>query len=326
MTEVTALPALQQLSDLAPNSSPLSRPWRGRLSPQDSRRQNSKYVRLSRPARVTRSQVNRVIRHRNFNTPQSKWICDDADGRDMAADPSVVLPGDHSRGKPKLERQEAFREPQRWWSHSDVVEDDADLYAMGLLYDDEHSRGSCFNLDTIVHPEPVYSVRPAKRNKKQRQDASYLHVDLTLSLLSSDADVQRFLDPYFDEPAVPVDEITIPQESSNDQAPSSRSYRDAALSTISELPEIPEVSPSLNTDAPVVFEFSDPVFEFKGEQEEALDWALVDNSDLLSSDEITDIDEDGNEVRPDNTHSYSEDAVDTASATGEAWIVLGDGS
>lgn len=65
---------------------------------------------------------------------------------------------------------------------SDVVEDDSELHRLGLLYDDEHSRGSGFNLDSVVHSEPTYIVRPTKRARRSRavcQD----HLEL-LSLLS----------------------------------------------------------------------------------------------------------------------------------------------
>ncbi|KAI2623947.1 hypothetical protein GGS26DRAFT_214965 [Hypomontagnella submonticulosa] len=320
MTAVMALPALQQLQHLAPAISPAALKRRSHLGPQDSHWQPSKHDRLSQLARIHRSHLNRVVRYRKFRTSQPRWVSDDDDGRDIAADPSVVLPSDYSRSKPKLERQEAFREPKRWWSHSDIVEDDADLYAMGLLYDDDHAHGSYFNLDTIVHSEPVYSVRPAKRAKKQHQDTSYLHVDLTLSLLGSDMDVQGFLAPHLEEFVVPVEEIPIPQESPKDQTHLAPSYRDAALSTIDELPE--SSTHSFNARAPEASEFPDVVSDSKGE-EDTLDWALVQDTDLFS---IADIDEDDNDVRHDDVCSYSEDAVDAVSATGGAWIVLGDGS
>ncbi|KAK4032948.1 hypothetical protein C8A01DRAFT_20049 [Parachaetomium inaequale] len=60
----------------------------------------------------------------------------------------------------------------------------AELYRMGLLYDDEYERGEGFSLDRIVREEPAYSlrVRPANPHlRRGRRDwrADYQHVSLS---------------------------------------------------------------------------------------------------------------------------------------------------
>ncbi|KAK6088075.1 hypothetical protein SCUP234_01141 [Seiridium cupressi] len=113
----------------------------------------------------------RLNAHVNHNNRQRKatqrsraWVNDSEDGAELARS-RIWLPSDACRQKPRLERQEAFRVPEIVYK-SDVVEDDADLYRLGLLYDDDHARGSGFNLNAIVHPDLVYEVRPAKRTRR----------------------------------------------------------------------------------------------------------------------------------------------------------------
>ncbi|KAK8108675.1 hypothetical protein PG984_014476 [Apiospora sp. TS-2023a] len=84
----------------------------------------------------------------------------------------IPLPGDSSHSKPRLERQGAFRGTSMgggFVSSDDVVENDADLYRLGLLYDDgdeEGNRGPGFDLNAIVHDEPVYAVRLSRQKRK----------------------------------------------------------------------------------------------------------------------------------------------------------------
>ncbi|KAI0391181.1 hypothetical protein F5Y17DRAFT_21324 [Xylariaceae sp. FL0594] len=116
------------------------------------------------------------------------------DGRDPAFDPSNSLPGEqHYRRTPRLVREEAFRAPKAC-EIVDVVVDDAELYRMGILYDQDANNNNChcqdietehgadFSFDAIVHPEPAYSLslRAATRLGKSRvgkegfrQDACY---------------------------------------------------------------------------------------------------------------------------------------------------------
>ncbi|KAI1088211.1 hypothetical protein F5B19DRAFT_26011 [Rostrohypoxylon terebratum] len=262
--------------------------------------------RARRPTRVNKTRV----RRRKPLPSRSAWGYGDEDDRRLAADPSVILPSDRRPKKPRLERQEAFREPNVQLFHSDAVDDDAELYKLGILYDDEHVRGSRFNLDTIVHSEPVYSIRPAKRARKQRRDTSYLHLDLSFASLGSDTDLQHYLAPELALLTPPPEDPPTTEGRLGDDSTSARTYRDAVLSTIPELPEssihsldellmkrawFPDLIPDAETDE-------------EEEDGDNQDWALLETAEILSN---ADID------------APTEDA---ASATGDAWIVLGDGS
>ncbi|OTA97729.1 hypothetical protein M434DRAFT_193231 [Hypoxylon sp. CO27-5] len=306
MTSVSSLPSLDEPSPCPESGSSLSNlKRRSQLDQRKSYQQSRKHERVSRPTRARKTHVNRISRQRNHPSLHL-WGSDDEEGRRLAADPNVMLPRDHSPSKPQLKRQEAFREPKTWY-YSDIVNDDAELYKLGLLYDDEHTRGPYFDLDTIVHSEPVYSIRPAKRARKQRRDTSSLHLDLSFASLGSASGIPQYLAPDLALLTPPAeDDIPETQDVVRDDVNPERSYRDAALSVIHELPENSDLSnfPDL---------VSDSVMD-DGEQEDDQDWALLD-ADILST---TNADAD---VIVD-----AEDTVDAASATGEAWIVLGDGS
>ncbi|KAI0122504.1 hypothetical protein F4814DRAFT_408973 [Daldinia grandis] len=291
-----------------PRLNPAPIRWRSRQESQSFKRA-FKYDQVNRSIRVGRVHDNRIIRHRRPRSSYLAWGFDDEDSRRLAADPNFTLPSDCSRSKPRLERQEAFREPKTQGFYSDVVEDDSDLYKLGLLYDDEHSRGSYFSLDAIIHDEPVYSIRPAKRARKQRTEQSYLHLDLSYALLSSDIDVDPILIPEVHEIPIPVDDISATQDGHDDNHASTPSHRDTALSVIHELPE--SSAPSFEKAAPEAADFPDLVSDSEGEDDESHDWALLEDIDILSN---ADVD------------AGTEDIVDAASITGEAWVVLGDGS
>ncbi|KAI4591895.1 hypothetical protein KJ359_012080 [Pestalotiopsis sp. 9143b] len=108
--------------------------------------------------------MSRNNRQRKATQQSRTWIMDGEDGVELARS-RCWLPSDGARKKPRLRRQEAFREPEAVYT-SDVVESDAELYRLGLLYDDEHVRGPGFSLNAIVHSSPVYPVRPARRARK----------------------------------------------------------------------------------------------------------------------------------------------------------------
>ncbi|KAI1803499.1 hypothetical protein F4811DRAFT_327960 [Daldinia bambusicola] len=306
----------------APHPSPAPIRWRNLQEPQQSYKRSSKHDPVSRSIRVSRLHGNRIVRQRRSRSSCLAWGFDDEDNRRLAADPNVKLPSDFGRCKPRLERQEAFREPETTRGfYSDVVEDDSDLYKLGLLYDDEHTRGPYFSLDAIVHDEPVYSVRPAKRARKQRQEKSHFPLDLSYALVNSDVDVGPFLAPEVHEIPVPVEDISVPRDESQHNSAPARSYRDATLSVIYELSESSS-SPSFPTAAPEATDFpdliSDSHSEGEAEDDESHDeWALLDDADILSNaDADADADADGD----------AEDTVDATSVAGEAWVVLGDGS
>ncbi|KAF3059866.1 hypothetical protein GL218_04653 [Daldinia childiae] len=302
------LPPDQPFRRRVPRLSSAAIRWRSRQEPQSFKRA-FKYDQVNRSIRVSRLHDNRIIRQRRPRPSYPAWGFDDEDSRRLAADPNFALPSDCSRSKPRLERQEAFREPKTQGFYSDVVEDDSDLYKLGLLYDDEHTRGSYFSLDAIVHDEPVYSIRPAKRARKQRKEESYLHLDLSYALLSSDIDVGPFLAPEVHEILTPAEDISVTQDNREDKNDSARSYRDGTLSVIRELPE--SSAPSFEKAAPEAADFPDLVFDSEGEDEESHDWALLEDVDIMSN---ADVD------------TVAEDIVDATSVTGEAWVVLGDGS
>ncbi|KAJ2985657.1 hypothetical protein NUW58_g5418 [Xylaria curta] len=140
------------------------------------------------------------------------WDRDDwEDDRRLASDPTVTLPGEPRRHTPRLERQEAFRVPEAWdISDTDVVADDAALYRLGILYDDDGEnevvRGSGFCLDAITRAEPVYSLRPAKRAKRAHnrrfpliEEDLHLSVELLSTYLGDDAAIARFFAPVSEE-------------------------------------------------------------------------------------------------------------------------------
>ncbi|KAI1812275.1 hypothetical protein GGS20DRAFT_28401 [Poronia punctata] len=130
------------------------------------------------------------------------------DGLGLASDPTVTLPNEKHRRAPSLERQGAFRVPRAW------EVSDAELYRLGILYEDSHERGNerergpDFCLDAIVHPEqPAYSLRAAKRARRRRRrtsdrrlstsegDKLSLSVDLLSSYLGGEDFIARFLAP-----------------------------------------------------------------------------------------------------------------------------------
>ncbi|KAI6087564.1 hypothetical protein F4821DRAFT_105442 [Hypoxylon rubiginosum] len=309
MTAVVASPSHQSSDDPLPANLPSSAV---RYRERESRKQASRLGRVGRPTRISKLPGSRTTQSRKSYAPHPRWGPDREDGRQLAADPNLLLPSDRSRSKPRLERQEAFHQPKTQLYHSDAVEDDSDLYKLGLLYDDEHTRGSYFNLNTIVHSDPVYLVRPTKRAKKRRQDSSYLYLDLSYSSLGSDADVQQFLVPDLHEIPAPLDDRPMARKSHEDDAARKRSYRDAALSTIHELPENPRslLEPTVSevTDIPDLMSDEDE------DEDESGDWALLEETEVLGTADA-------------DASADGEDAADAIPAAGdETWVVLGDGS
>lgn len=103
---------------------------------------------------------------------------DEEEGRDLARS-ELPLPGDASRlvRRPSLEREEAFRvaSTAKGKVHIRTSPDSedaqiAELYHQGLLYDgDEQRPEEIFNLNSIQHEDPVYTIRPAKRGRKSKK-------------------------------------------------------------------------------------------------------------------------------------------------------------
>ncbi|OHE92505.1 hypothetical protein CORC01_12223 [Colletotrichum orchidophilum] len=201
-----------------------------------------------------RARRQRQTSRRQTHRSTRQWRTDEAaEGRTLASS-GHRLPGEQHRRTPSLEREEAFRDPRTTKSrlHPDDAPDVAQLYRMGLLYDDEHLRGSAFGLDLIDHlSEPEYTTRPAKRARKSkpRQPASYdddvqLALDLSLAELGRDESFAQFLcSPDLDE---------LPSGDESDG--STYSARLAPLQFVSELVQSPEyfsdnTLPELTTDS-----------------------------------------------------------------------------
>lgn len=159
------------------------------------------FSRTKTPAQV--SHIRRPPRRGPFVTDSEE------DGIRLARS-TIALPSDRERARdrvPSLERQDAFRDdatarPPPHRSLSQGVDDEdpevAELYRLGLLYDDEHLRGSGFGLDAILRDEPAYTitVRSSRRHRKggpRREAAAKLPMDWSLTGLVEDDDVARYL-------------------------------------------------------------------------------------------------------------------------------------
>ncbi|KFA66072.1 hypothetical protein S40285_08134 [Stachybotrys chlorohalonatus IBT 40285] len=132
------------------------------------------------------------------------WSVDE--GRDLARS-DVPLPSDGSRVRhPTLEREEAFRDAStskgnvRLRPAIPLIPGDedaqiAELYRMGLLYDDQDAPSPAFDLNSIPHEEPVYSIRPAKRARKLNRARAHEPLPLNLSFtdLGSDGNISQYL-------------------------------------------------------------------------------------------------------------------------------------
>ncbi|KAJ3941995.1 uncharacterized protein N0V96_007480 [Colletotrichum fioriniae] len=206
-----------------------------------------------------RARRQRQTRQSQTHRSSRQWRIDEAaEGRTLASS-GHKLPGEHRR-TPSLERQDAFRDPRttKAWLYPDDAPDIAELYQMGLLYDDEHLRGPAFGLDAIDrYAEPEYTMRPTKRARKSKpQQISYdddlqLALDLSLAELGRDESFAQFLcSPELDE---------LP---SGDESDSSSTYsaRLAPLQFVSELLGSPDYfsddTPELTTDSACDFSCS----------------------------------------------------------------------
>ncbi|KAI0004780.1 hypothetical protein F4779DRAFT_599384 [Xylariaceae sp. FL0662B] len=224
---------------------------------------------------------------------------DDAeDGLRLAADPNVVLPGD----TPRLERQEAFRAPEH---HLSDAASDAELYRLGLLYDDDGARGPAFSLDIIAHPEPAYAVRPPRRPRLRRAARSAVGTPVLGRDLSSES-----LGAAGTAPAargVDTGEYRAPEEAKRGSQPLTVIYEVVEGSTHSAAEPI----------ARAASEIPDLVSDLEeGEDGCGDDWAILEQEEEETLGADTDA----------GIRVEAVDAAAAASATGDAWIVLGDGS
>ncbi|KAH6606905.1 hypothetical protein Trco_006058 [Trichoderma cornu-damae] len=117
-------------------------------------------------------------RKRETRAPAVSPRSEEEEGRDLARS-GIPLPSDAFRlvRRPSLEREEAFRVAStakgKVHIRASPESDDAqiaELYHQGLLYDNDEQRPEeAFNLNSIQHEDPVYTIRPAKRGRKSKK-------------------------------------------------------------------------------------------------------------------------------------------------------------
>lgn len=239
----------------------------------------------------------RVIRTRD------QWGFDELEGKDLARS-AVALPSDRNRivRRPTLEREDAFRDANTCKANNrqrrnGLLGEDAEiaeLYRLGLLYDNEQDRGEGFNLNSISHDAPLYSVRPSRRLRRSNKAKGYglnpLHLDLSFTDLGDNDAIAQYL----------MSSTAIEFSGSDD-----------AMNDISEQPHR-EFAPLR-----VIYEVdsSSPSFD-------------VDTSqppDLVSDDFISDYDC-FSDSDLDDLPSQREVRDSAATPTSDAWVVLGDDS
>lgn len=149
----------------------------------------------------------RVDRQRQLHRARLAWSDESAEGVALAHS-DVPLPSDRFRRTPSLEREEAFRDETTCKRNlrrvgSDVTAIDAsvaELYRLGVLYDDEHVRGAGFNFDSIAE-QPAYTLRPMKRGRKVNRARGFdvhdpklaLTLELSMAELSRDDAIAQYL-------------------------------------------------------------------------------------------------------------------------------------
>ncbi|KAM0427587.1 hypothetical protein ACHAPT_007548 [Fusarium lateritium] len=236
-----------------------------------------------------------------FPRSRTQTACsDEVEGRDLARS-KVPLPSDRYRlvRKPTLEREEAFRDASTAKGNvhlrrTQPVNDDAEiaeLYRIGLLYDEERESTEAFDLNSIQHEEPVYTIRPAKRSRKNKKSHSFsfndpLYLDLSFTDLGGDDTIAQFL-------SEPSDDGSLPQGN----GPSERSF--APLRVIYEL------------------DGSQPSFDVDTSQPPDL---------VLSDDPLSDYDCFSDSDLDDLLPSEREVRDSAATPSSDVWVVLGDDS
>ncbi|CAK7224147.1 hypothetical protein SBRCBS47491_005449 [Sporothrix bragantina] len=204
-----------------------------------------------------------------------------------AADAGLVP----ARRPPSLERQGAFRAASTTKkqmmspasrpapSITPSVKDDpdvAELYRLGLLYDDEHERGAGFGLDAIVHNAPLYTVSTASRRGRRTRgkeaeafafedigfDDDLPPLDLALSFanLGDDAALARFLQD--EEMATYLagasDDIVVPDLASFAPSSSASPFTQPVMVIYELEPEVEGEVERAHTPEPEVNPITDP--------------------------------------------------------------------
>ncbi|EFY97511.1 hypothetical protein X797_007135 [Metarhizium robertsii] len=239
----------------------------------------------------------------NYNGPTPRKLDGQDDGRDLAYS-DIELPSDRSRlvRRPTLEREDAF-----WYASTSKIhirrrvetanEDQqvADLYRMGLLYDnDEQDRGGggdSFNLNSIRHDEPLYPIRPARRTRKHKAAKDgfadqALHLNLSFSDLGDDDVLAQYLMAW------------------------TRPHADEAIQHAPR--ELAESQPPLR----VIYELStsQPSFDIDTSQPPELVLDALSDYDCFSDGEL------------DDTPSQREVQEHADNPPADSWVILGDDS
>ncbi|KAI0436341.1 hypothetical protein F4803DRAFT_542583 [Xylaria telfairii] len=281
---------------LLPSSIRKPRHFTPGLSPAAARRKYSK------SSRTERLQTSYYARKRN-HTIRVGWDRDEGeDGRRLASDPTVTLPGERRRQTPRLERQEAFRAPKLWdVLDTDVVVNDAELYRLGILYDDDdqiHESGFC--LDAIMHEEPIYSINRAKRAKIShgrrfplKEEDLHLSIELLSTYLGDDAAIAQFFAPVGNEE---IARFRHEGFGGLNQQQNSSTLRNAVAESLSIIYELAESSTHSLAPTPTESDFPDLISDTEEEGYEECkediassgNWALVldrnDDADQFSGD------------------------------------------
>ncbi|KAG6034743.1 hypothetical protein E4U19_005509 [Claviceps sp. Clav32 group G5] len=269
-----------------------------------------------------RSHIQRDLRdhYNNIRQPAShdqtprKIDLQDEEGRELAYS-DVPLPSDYYRlgRRPALERVDAFQNATskgrihvcRQPGYGNDDGDDrqvANLYQMGLLYDAEQENSSdSFTLNSIRHEEPLYSIRPAKRDRKcakaGRRFDRRLHLDLSFSDLGEDETLARYL-------------LTLTSaENADDDSTETRTSADVAQKLSRELA-------SLQPPLRVVYELAGPPHSFSVDASQPPDLVtdLLSDYDCFSDGEL------------DDTPSQREVEEGAENTPSDTWVILGDGS
>jgi hypothetical protein len=247
----------------------------------------------------------------------SSWNQKQIDESHALARSSLVLPSDGHRTKPSLEREEAFLYPStskgsvRLRPAVPLIPGDedaqvAELYRMGLLYDEQDAPAPAFDLNSISHEEPVYAIRPAKRARKptarSRADR-LLHLNLSFTDLGQDSDLAK----HTLGSTVTTTTTTTSSAASDDD--------DAA-----GLPRRSNHSRSSSaSSAPlrVIYELesAEPSFDLDTSQPPDLVDDILSDYDCFSESELL-------EDEPSQREVLASDGARPS----EAWVILGDGS
>ncbi|KAM4057219.1 hypothetical protein HRG_004053 [Hirsutella rhossiliensis] len=250
-------------------------------------------------------------RMRCRNRPNLPCGQDEEDeGRDLAHS-EIPLPSDRFRlvRRPALEREDAFRDAatsargkvrlRRSVPDADDAQV-AELYSMGLLYDDADDAdgqrgGRTLSLNSICHEQPVYSIRHDRRTRRPSKSKGPgrdppLQLEFSFSDLGDDTAIAQYL-------AVPSAHALEADDQVMEQAPCpSRQHSYPPLRVIYELAG------------------SRPTFDVDTSQPPDLVTDLISDYDCFTDSEL------------DDTPSQREVHESDDHAASDPWVMLGDDS